>query len=153
MICVLFVFSGILQLTAQTPAIIVLDSIALAPFVRGTKVVNQCTPWHHVKCVFITGSEVYKDGSAGKSTRHWWRMSYIGRACTEKYGTVFGKIFEAVFVIPHYMGVALGNGIGYSVYLIRGSEEKIQVRRQRRKENREQRKLRREQKRIAGIIS
>ena len=24
--------------------------------------VNQCTPWHHLKCVYTTGKETYEDG-------------------------------------------------------------------------------------------
>ena len=99
---------------------------------RGERVVNKCTPWHHLKCVYITGTEVYMDGSEGNRTRHWWRMSYIGRACTAQYGTRFGRVFEGVFVIPHYIGVAIGNGIGYMTYLVRGSPHKIEVRKARR---------------------
>ncbi|MFS4448662.1 hypothetical protein [Maribacter sp. 2307UL18-2] len=153
LICLICVLSGIQPLIAQKSTISIPDSLALAPFAKGTKVVNQCTPWHHLKCVYITGGEVYKDGRAGKSTRHWWRMSYIGQACTVKYGTVFGKIFEGIFAVPHYIGVGIGNGIGYLVYLVRGSEEKVRARRQRRKESREQRKLKREQKRIVAHLS
>ena len=109
------------------------DSLVSIASERGERIVNKCTPWHHAMCVYITGTEVYADGSEGESTRHWWRMSYIGRACTEKYGSRFGKIFEGVFAIPHYIGVAIGNGIGYMVYLVRGSPEKIAARKARRK--------------------
>jgi hypothetical protein len=56
----------------------------------------------------------------------------IGRACTAKYGTRFGKIFEGVFAIPQYIGVALGNGIGYMAYIIRGSPQKIEAKKARR---------------------
>lgn len=87
---------------------------------------------------------MYKDGSEGKSTRHWWRMSYIGRACTVAHGTVFGQIFEDFFAIPHYIGIGIGNGIGYMVYLVRGSPEKIQARKLKRKQKRLLREAERE---------
>ena len=108
------------------------DSVAL--FERGIRNVNKCTPWHHFQCVYITGVEVYKDGSEGKSTRHWWRMSYIGQACTAEHGTTFGQIFEGFFAIPHYIGITIGNGIGYMVYVVRGSPEKIKARKLKRKQ-------------------
>lgn len=108
------------------------DTIFSIESERGERVINKCTPWHHLKCVYITGTEVYRDGSTGNSTRHWWRMSYIGRACTAKHGTRFGRIFEGVFALPHYIGVAVGNGIGYMVYIIRGSPLKIEARKARR---------------------
>ena len=127
----LFSISGFSQIhTTQN------DSLVSIASERGERIVNKCTPWHHAMCVYITGTEVYADGSEGTSTRHWWRMSYIGRACTEKYGTRFGKIFEGIFAIPHYIGVAFGNGIGYMVYLVRGSSEKIAARKARRQERR-----------------
>lgn len=113
--------------------IIKTDTVASPADKRGDQVVFKCTPWHHLKCVYITGTEVYKDGSEGKSTRHWWRMSYIGRACTTSHGTTFGKIFEGFFAVPHYFGVAIGNGIGYLVYIVRGSPQKIEKRKARRK--------------------
>lgn len=109
------------------------DSLSTQQFERGTKTVNKCTPWHHLQCVYITGTEVYKDGSEGKSTRHWWRMSYIGRACTAQHGTVFGQLYEGFFAVPHYISMGIGNGIGYMVYLLRGSPEKIQVRKQKKR--------------------
>ena len=108
------------------------DTLVSIESERGERVVNKCTPWHHLQCVYITGTEVYADGSEGESTRHWWRMSYIGRACTAKHGTRFGKIFEGIFAVPHYIGVAIGNGIGYMVYIIRGSPQKIEARKARR---------------------
>jgi hypothetical protein len=52
------------------------DTIFFIESERGERVVNKCTPWHHLKCIYITGTEVYKDGSEGYSTQHWWRMSY-----------------------------------------------------------------------------
>ncbi|WP_298311128.1 hypothetical protein [uncultured Aquimarina sp.] len=128
---------------AQNEVLTVKDSLSVKLFDRGTRNVNKCTPWHHMQCVYITATEVYKDGSEGKSTRHWWRMSYIGRACTAQHGTVFGQIFEGFFAIPHYIAIGAGNGIAYMVYLVRGSQEK----RQARKLKRSQRKLLRQAKR------
>ncbi len=124
------------QSVAQHPEPEAKDSLSVQLFERGTRNVNKCTPWHHLQCVYITGTEVYKDGSEGKSTRHWWRMSYIGRACTAQHGTAFGKIFEGFFAIPHYIGVGIGNGVGYSVYLVRGSPDKIQARKRKRSQRR-----------------
>ena len=124
---------------AQNEIPTVNDSLSVELFKRGTRNVNKCTPWHHMQCVYITATEVYKDGSEGKSTRHWWRMSYIGRACTSQHGTAFGKIFEGFFAIPHYIAIGIGNGIGYIAYLVRGSPEKIQAR----KRMRRQKKIRR----------
>jgi len=120
------------------------DSLSGEQFQRGAKNVNKCTPWHHLQCVFITGSEVYQDGRYGKPTRHWWRMSYIGRACSDQYGKTFGHIFEGLFVVPHYIGVGLGNGIGFIVHLLRPSPEEIlerkRIKRERKKAKRELKK-------------
>lgn len=87
-------------------------------FEKGRTFVNRCTPWHHLKCVYITGKEVFKDGKQGKSTRHWWRMSYIGRACVDQYGQVLGNIYEGLFAIPHYLAMAVGNFVGLSAYML-----------------------------------
>lgn len=133
-------FKGIAQQFAPK----VNDSISVQLFERGTRNVNKCTPWHHMQCVYITANEVYKDGSEGKSTRHWWRMSYIGRACSAQHGRVIGKIFEGFFAIPHYITMGIGNGIGYTVYLIRGSPNKIEER----KRIRKKRKLLRKEKKM-----
>lgn len=109
---------------SQVQDTVSLDKSVEKEYSKGTRVVNQCTPWHHMKCIYITGTEVYRDGRAGKSTRHWWRKSYIGQACTDRYGKVFGDIFEAAFVVPHYAGVAFGNGCGFLVRALRGPETK-----------------------------
>ena len=106
-------------------------------YVKGLEKVNHCTPWDHVKCVVITGSEVYEDGRDGKKVRHWWRMSYIGQACKQKYGNVFGVVFEGFFVVPHYTGVAVGSGFGYFIYLVQGGPrdpEKVLARKKKRLE-------------------
>lgn len=113
-----------------------------AIYEKGLTNVNQCTPWHHMKCVMITGTEVFEDGRDGKKVRHWWRMSYIGRACTDRYGTAFGKIFEGIWVVPHYSGVAIGSGFGYLVYAVRGPRdpEKVAGRKLKREQRKEKRK-------------
>ncbi len=98
------------------------DSLPPGQKARQKLQVNQCTPWDHLKCIYITGKEVYQDGREGKASRHWWTMSYIGRACKKQHGKTFGNIFEAVFAVPHYIGVALGNGIGILVFWLRGPE-------------------------------
>ncbi|WP_299215491.1 hypothetical protein [uncultured Aquimarina sp.] len=128
---------------AQNKVLTAKDSLSVQLFDKGTRNVNKCTPWHHMQCVYITATEVYKDGSEGKSTRHWWRMSYIGRACTAQHGTTFGQIFEGFFAIPHYIGISIGNSIGYIKYLVRGSPEKIQARKQARRQKRLLREARR----------
>lgn len=93
------------------------------PFEKGRHVVNRCTPWHHLKCVYITGKEVFKDGKEGRSSRHWWRMSYIGKACVDQYGKFLGTIYESLFAIPHYMAMAVGNGVGLLSYGINKLKE------------------------------
>jgi len=90
----------------------------MSQFEEGRKFVNRCTPRQHLKCVYITAKEVFKDGKEGKSTRHWWRMSYIGRACVDQYGRVLGNIYEALFAIPHYMAMAVGNVVGLVAYAL-----------------------------------
>ncbi len=140
-----------LQTRAQNNVSKVNDSISAKLYDRGVRNVNKCKPWHHLQCVYITGTEVYKDGVKGESTRHWWRMSYIGKACTDQHGTVFGKIFEGVFAIPHYIGVGIGNGAGFIVYLVRGSPEKIEERKRIRKEKRALRKIKRNKAKSVSI--
>ncbi|MBL4592702.1 MAG: hypothetical protein JKX68_02680 [Flavobacteriales bacterium] len=113
-----------------------IDSNEYLIYEKGLTTVNHCTPWHHAQCVLITGTEVYEDGRDGKKGRHWWRMSYIGRACTDKYGKVLGTIFEGIWAIPHYTGVVIGSGFGYLVYVVRGprNPEKVAKRKQKREE-------------------
>lgn len=130
----------ILFLTMVTTVLFSQEQSTEPQFEVGTKRVNQCTPWHHLKCIYTTGTEVYEDGREGKGTRHWWRMSYIGRACTDKYGKTFGKIFEGMWVIPHYAGVGLGNGIGLIVYAVRGTREDVANKKLKRQEKRLEKK-------------
>lgn len=90
----------------------------MSRYEKGTQSVNRCTPKHHLRCIYITGVEVYNDGKEGKSTRHWWRMSYIGKACVNQYGKVIGTLYEAFFAVPHYIAIAAGNMIGIFAHLI-----------------------------------
>lgn len=71
--------------------------------------VDACNPIGHLQCIYLTGRETWQDGRAGKFTFHWWRMSYIGRACEKQYGRTTGVILESLFAIPHYTAMALGN--------------------------------------------
>lgn len=122
-------------------------------FNRGKKQVNKCTPWHHLKCVYITGGEVVEDGLQGKATRHWWRKSYIGQACTETYGKTFGNIFEAFFVVPHYLSIAILNGFTYVGSLFRASPEKVTARKLRREKRRALRKERKRRRSMARLYN
>ncbi len=72
--------------------------------------------------MYTTGKEVYRDGRNDRKTIHWWRMSYIGRACTRKWGKRMGFFYEALFAIPHYIGIFFGNLVGYGMFLIFGSK-------------------------------
>jgi len=85
--------------------------------------VDQCNIRNHLKCVYTTGKEVYRDGRNGRKTIHWWRMSYIGRACTRKWGKRVGFLYEALFAVPHYIGIFFGNIVGYCAFLILGKEK------------------------------
>ena len=71
--------------------------------------VDACNPIGHLQCIYLTGRETWQDGTEGKFTFHWWRMSYIGRACEEQYGRTTGVILEAIFAVPHYTAMAFGN--------------------------------------------
>ncbi|WP_299896859.1 hypothetical protein [uncultured Aquimarina sp.] len=85
-------------------------------------IVDQCSLRGHLRCVYTTGKEVYRDGRDGKKTIHWWRMSYIGRACTRKFGKRIGWWYEAFFAVPHYIGIFIGNVSGYCMFLIFGKK-------------------------------
>ncbi|MHA7057466.1 hypothetical protein ACWGOQ_0009635 [Aquimarina sp. M1] len=85
--------------------------------------VDQCSLKGHLRCVYTTGKEVYRDGRQGRKTNHWWRMSYIGRACTRKWGKRAGIFYEALFVLPHYLGIFIGNLVGYCMFLLVGKKE------------------------------
>lgn len=85
--------------------------------------VDQCSLRGHLRCVYTTGKEVYRDGRNGRKTIHWWTMSYIGRACTRKWGKRAGIFYEALFVVPHYIGIFFGNLLGYCMFLLLGSKK------------------------------
>ncbi len=132
-VTILLLFSFAFNLNATTNTSYT-DSVVVNEYQLGSTTVNNCTPWHHLKCVAITGTEVFEDGRDGKKVRHWWRMSYIGQACSEKHGKVFGKIFEGFFAVPHYTGVLVGSSFGYLIYAFRGPRdlEKVKLRKQKR---------------------
>ncbi|MBQ4819433.1 hypothetical protein [Aquimarina sp. MMG016] len=96
------------------------DNTSLGEFAT----VDSCSLKGHLRCVYTTGKEVYRDGRNGKSTKHWWTMSYIGRACTRQWGKRAGILYEALFAIPHYIGIFIGNLVGYFVFLIFGPQNK-----------------------------
>jgi len=133
----------------QTDALVVTKNDTINQFSRGKKNVNKCTPWHHLQCVYITGNEVVEDGFQGKATRHWWRKSYIGQACTDTYGKTFGDIYEGFFAIPHYLSIGIVNGISYVASIFRASPEKRNAKALRKKKRRD---LRQERKKMRAAI-
>lgn len=78
--------------------------------------VSRCNLKSHLKCIYLTGAETIGDGRRVKWTRHWFRMSYIGRACEAQYGETTGIILESLFAIPHYAGIAIGNTMSLLLY-------------------------------------
>lgn len=81
--------------------------------------VSACTVQAHLKCIYLTGAETIADGRRAQWTRHWFRMSYIGRACEARYGKTTGIILESLFAAPHYLGIALGNTLSVALYPLR----------------------------------
>ena len=69
-----------------------------------------CNFVQHLRCIYLTGGETIDDGLQLKWTRHWFQMSYIGRACERQYGRTVALILESLFAIPHYAFIAIGNG-------------------------------------------
>ena len=84
---------------------------AMSEDYSGDNLPNACNIKEHFKCIALTGKETIEDGLEGKFTRHWWQMSYIGKACQKRYGRTTAVILESLFAIPHYTMIALGNGI------------------------------------------
>ncbi len=82
-----------------------------------TNPVQQCSPKGHWQCVKLTAEEAFFDGVRGKWSRHWWRMSYIGRACKHEKGKAAGHILEGIFAVPHYIGVGIMNVTGFIEHL------------------------------------
>ncbi len=78
--------------------------------------VSRCNFKAHLQCIYVTASETIVDGRQLKWTRHWFRMSYIGRACEEQYGKTTGIALETLFAIPHYLGIAIGNSLSVLLY-------------------------------------
>ena len=72
----------------------------------------------------ITAKEVFEDGSKGKWSHHWKRMSYIGQACVAEHGAKKGKALEAVFAPPHYFAMFWVNLAGLTKY---GFRKRISV--------------------------
>ena len=75
-----------------------------------------CSHRGHVECIRITGREVFQHGAEGRWSEHWWRMSYIGRACEERLGRPKGVALESLFALPHYMAMGVMNVAGLVKY-------------------------------------
>ena len=78
--------------------------------------VEFCNPKGHALCIKITAKEVFEDGSRGKWSGHWKRMSYIGEACVKEHGKKKGKALEAVFAPGHYFAMFWVNLAGLTKY-------------------------------------
>lgn|GEM_PF-1166983 len=66
----------------------------------------------HAQCVRITGREVFHHGLEGRWSPHWWRMSYVGRACERENGRKRAVAYEALFAFPHYTSMFFINVAG-----------------------------------------
>jgi hypothetical protein len=84
--------------------------------------VDACSFTAHLKCIHRTGAETLEDGMHLQWTRHWFRMSYIGRACEREHGRAAGVALEALFAVPHYAFIAVGNGLGALLAPLRAHE-------------------------------
>lgn len=78
--------------------------------------VQYCNPKGHAQCIRITAKEVFEDGSNGKWSGHWRRMSYIGEACVAEHGEKKGKALEALFAPGHYFAMTFVNIAGLTKY-------------------------------------
>jgi hypothetical protein len=78
--------------------------------------VKYCNAKGHALCIRITAKEVFEDGSKGKWSRHWKRMSYIGEACVAEHGEKKGKALEALFAPGHYFAMTFVNIAGLAKY-------------------------------------
>jgi hypothetical protein len=81
-----------------------------------------CSHRGHVECIRITGREVFQHGAEGRWSEHWWRMSYIGRACEERLGRPKGVFLESLFALPHYMAMGVMNLAGLTKYAFTGKD-------------------------------
>jgi hypothetical protein len=77
-----------------------------------------CSPLDHLKCVQITSREAFQEGQEGHISRHWGSMSYIGKACVDQHGSLFGWLYEGFFAIPHYTSLFFVNSAGLLAGLI-----------------------------------
>lgn len=75
----------------------------------GLTEVDACNLNGHLRCIYLTGKETIDDGLQRKWTRHWFRMSYIGKACERQHGRTTAVILESLFAVPHYFSMAIGN--------------------------------------------
>jgi hypothetical protein len=87
--------------------------------------VSECSFTAHMTCIYVTGSETIRDGRQLKWTRHWFRMSYIGRSCEEQHGRSAGIFVESVFAIPHYVGIGIANTLSVLLYPLGPPEEDL----------------------------
>lgn len=94
-----------------------------APPSPSQQAVDACNPLGHLQCIYLTGKETLNDAANMQYTFHWWRMSYIGRACEKQYGRTTGVILEALFAIPHYTAMAIGNSLGTLAAPFRNNNE------------------------------
>lgn len=78
--------------------------------------VQYCNHKGHALCIKITAKEVFEDGSNGKWSHHWKRMSYIGEACVSEHGERKGKALEAIFAPGHYFAMFWVNIAGLTKY-------------------------------------
>lgn len=78
--------------------------------------VQNCNHKGHALCIKITAKEVFEDGSSGKWSHHWKRMSYIGEACVSEHGEKKGKALEAIFAPGHYFAMFWVNVAGLTKY-------------------------------------
>ena len=90
--------------------------------------VEFCNPKGHAKCIKITAKEVFADGSRGKWSGHWKRMSYIGEACVKEHGKKKGKALEAVFAPGHYFAMFWVNLAGLTKYGLSNKRKKQELR-------------------------
>lgn len=77
----------------------------------GLTAISSCNVIEQVKCAILTTKETIDDGGNGEWTRHWFRMSYIGKTCEKQYGRTTAVILESIFAVPHYSIIAISNSI------------------------------------------
>ena len=90
--------------------------------------VQLCNHKGHALCIKLTAKEVFEDGSKGKWSPHWKRMSYIGEACVKEHGKKKGKALEAVFAPGHYFAMFWVNVAGLTKYGFSSKEKREELR-------------------------